>query len=456
MKRLLTVVLSLCMCWASSGQVKVGTTSVINGNGGQGTNTTLRGTNNVFRGNANEYHPLTFLNEQLGGSTLINFSFGDNSSITSNRWRLGANSVNFNIYDVKTDRFPLSIASADGSAGGDGNININGVSITTNGATYITGGATISNSLSITSSGAGFQVTHRVGHTNGTAVYRYHLGDDMGQTYSWQTVASTNRYLIQRQNSDLDFPFMITRTGMKIGSGTLYTTNTGNMLIAAGDLAVGTGTGASAISNNAGATTITTSNSTASRITQRTAGVGIGTNAPSALLHAVGGAILFQRASTPTMVGGTHHVNVSAIANAGTAATNVFTNYIPGNTLTNLGDTEYFEAAGQTMNAAATTNRWQVTYGSETVLDTGATGLFSNTTYRIEGSITRVGNTAQIVEIGIKFSGLGVGSPFNQTNNVVATVQTNGADMRLVVTVTSLRNGGVTNLMGRQRYFPSP
>jgi hypothetical protein len=152
----------------------------------------------------------------------------------------------------------------------------------------------------------------------------------------------------------------------------------------------------------------------------------------------------------------TFHVTTTPMANAGVAATNLFTNYIPALRLTNNGDTAYIELAGQTMNAAATTNRFQVTYGSETTLDTGATSLFSNTVYRIYGAITRAGNTSQIVDIGIQFSGLGVGTPFFSTNFVKVTSQTNGIDTLLVLTTTSLRDGSVTNLVGRLKYDPAP
>jgi hypothetical protein len=108
------------------------------------------------------------------------------------------------------------------------------------------------------------------------------------------------------------------------------------------------------------------------------------------------------------------------------------------------------------MNAAATTNRFQLTYGSETALDTGATGPFSNTVYRIYGSITRSGNTSQIVDIGIQFSGLGVGTPWFSTNFVKATSQTNGINTLLVLTTTSLRDGSITNLVGRLKFDPAP
>lgn len=184
--------------------------------------------------------------------------------------------------------------------------------------------------------------------------------------------------------------------------------------------------------------------------------VGIGTNAPASLLHVQGGTIQFQQISTRTRVGGTYHVAPTPIFNAGVAATNIFTNYIPAHTLTNAGDTVRIELAGQMMNAAATTNRFQLTYGSEMVLDTGIVSLFSNTVYRIYGAITRSGNTTEIVDIGIQFAGLPVGAPYAFTNSVRLALQTNGVDTRLILQTTSLRDGSVTNLVGRLGYDPAP
>lgn len=184
--------------------------------------------------------------------------------------------------------------------------------------------------------------------------------------------------------------------------------------------------------------------------------VGIGTNTPRSGLHVVGGSIIVQPVGTPFRVGGTMAVNVTPIANAGVAATNISTNSITGHTLTNDNDRLTFEMNGQTMNAAATTNRFQVIYGSETLLDTGSTGFFSNTTYQVTGNIIRSGNASQVVTVGIKFSGLAVGSPFNMTNSVRASIQTNGINTPLTLAVTTLRNGSVTNLSTVLTYYPAP
>lgn len=279
-------------------------------------------------------------------------------------------------------------------------------------------GTTISNSMSFTGAASTITFLRRVLPTNGTIVERYHLGDDLGQTFSWQWAVTTNRVALQRQNGDTDFPFMATRVGLKVGSTGTTTTNAGAFY-------------------NVGS-------------------VGVGTNSPAAAVHVNGGKIVFQQVGTPTAPGGLYHVASAPIANAGNAATNIFTNYIPAHTLTNNGDTVYIELAGQMMNAATTTNRLQVTYGSETVLDTGITSLFSNTVYRIYGAITRSGNTAQIVDIGIEFSGILAGTPYVKTNFVRNAVQTNGIDTKLILQNTCLANGSVTNLVGRLRYNPVP
>jgi hypothetical protein len=126
------IVLMLATAVHAAVQPLGGSTELMKANGGRGTNTLLVGTN-TFRGDDNQWHGQNFNNDQFGGNTWFDWSFGDGSLGASNRWRVGVSLVGWSIYDVRTDRYPLSIATADGSSGGDGNVNINGVTFDTNG-----------------------------------------------------------------------------------------------------------------------------------------------------------------------------------------------------------------------------------------------------------------------------------------------------------------------------------
>jgi hypothetical protein len=96
---------------------------------------------------------------------------------------------------------------------------------------------TLTNDYTWTNSTSAAIQLRSMGNTNGQLVIRDSFGDNMGQTFSWQWVSTTNRLYFQRRNTDQDFPLMVTRSGVKIGSGGKVTTNTGDFLVE-GDLNV--------------------------------------------------------------------------------------------------------------------------------------------------------------------------------------------------------------------------
>src|SRR5207247_1008048 len=98
------------------------------------------------------------------------------------------------------------------------------------------------------------------------------------------------------------------------------------------------------------------------------------------------------------------------------------------------GDTVHLIGSGVMPAAAAETNQFQVTYGSQTPLDTGLQ-IASNTTFRAECWITRTGQTSQHFEGRFEW-GPGGGVPFTVTNVNLELTQTNG-----IATLLALKGG---------------
>lgn len=92
---------------------------------------------------------------------------------------------------------------------------------------------TASNSLSLT--GQTTSLTFDIRGALGSTTYRqrFNFSNDFGQNYSWQFNASTSAVSWQRQNGDTDFPLLLTRTGMKIGTAGQWMTNSGPITNAA-------------------------------------------------------------------------------------------------------------------------------------------------------------------------------------------------------------------------------
>lgn len=84
---------------------------------------------------------------------------------------------------------------------------------------------TVSNTFTLTNNGGGSVLRFWNSDTNANATTRWNFGDSSGQTYSWQQVTDTNKWALQRQNSDTDYPILVTRQGLKFGAAGKYQTN---------------------------------------------------------------------------------------------------------------------------------------------------------------------------------------------------------------------------------------
>ena len=157
----------------------------------------------------------------------------------------------------------------------------------------------------------------------------------------------------------------------------------------------------------------------------------------------VGGVIYFDMTSNRT--------NLNATI---TTFTNLATNSIAANTLTNNGDMVIAEWAGVMANASANTNQFRILYGSQTVIDTG-TQIASNCTWNAEVKIARTGNTSQLV-MGHFEWGPGGAVPFAFTNVNIVTSQTNGLSTYIALQGAARRVGAHTNNYFRLKYEPAP
>jgi hypothetical protein len=126
---------------------------------------------------------------------------------------------------------------------------------------------------------------------------------------------------------------------------------------------------------------------------------------------------------------------------------------IPGNVLTNNGDTIRWFIAGRMATGLASTNNIAVVFGSQTVLDTGLQ-IASNRQWTATGTITRTGNTSQRFESTLHWPGAG---SFAITTNLVGDIaQTNGIDTVLRVQGASRRVAVLTNMLLKVIYEPAP
>ena len=144
---------------------------------------------------------------------------------------------------------------------------------------------------------------------------------------------------------------------------------------------------------------------------------------------------------------------VGAYTNFSSTATftNLMTNTLKGNVLTNLGDTVRVRWGGRFANAVVNTNNFKVIYGSETLLDTGM-NIASNNVWRCEVLITRTGNTGQHVEGRLEWGPNAV--PFAFTNVNLEAVQTNGIDTLIALQGAARRPGAHTNTSMRIYFEP--
>ncbi len=154
-------------------------------------------------------------------------------------------------------------------------------------------------------------------------------------------------------------------------------------------------------------------------------------------------------------VAGTMFIDTSSLTNCCgiTTLTNMHSATIPGNVLTNNGDTIRWSIAGRMATGLASTNNIAVVFGSQTVLDTGLQ-IASNRMWTATGTITRTGNTSQRFESTLWWPG--AGSFAISTNLVGDIAQTNGIDTVLSVRGASRRVAVLTNMLLKVVYEPAP
>lgn len=156
--------------------------------------------------------------------------------------------------------------------------------------------------------------------------------------------------------------------------------------------------------------------------------------------------------STNAWVGGTIYVLNQGFTNklGDAALTNAASLVVPAGMLTNLYDQVEVNISGAAQSSTATTNQLKVTYGSETVFDSGLLGL-SNSAWRAQIYISRTGNSNQIAQATVwGFTPSGI------TNFTTGLLQTNGVATTLQVQLASRKPGGVTNDFINAKYWPAP
>jgi hypothetical protein len=155
-------------------------------------------------------------------------------------------------------------------------------------------------------------------------------------------------------------------------------------------------------------------------------------------------------------IGGSVVISATPVANPtsnGTPAT-LTAITIPGGTLANNGDTLTLQARGIMAVGSITpgTNQFQIIFGSQTLLDSGLQSA-SNTTYTLEATITRTGDTSQHVNGRLDWGAVVV--PFAFTNVDLEISQTNSIDTVLRVASTGRVQGSHTNTFTRLIWAPT-
>ena len=153
--------------------------------------------------------------------------------------------------------------------------------------------------------------------------------------------------------------------------------------------------------------------------------------------------------SSNVTVDGVLYSQTFPIANAGVAATNLFSTTLAANTLGTVNSRVEWFGSGAMAALTAGTNQIQVIYGSQTILDTGLQTA-SNGWYQVSGTISSSGLTAgatnQYCKAKLDWWGTGVtGIPYITTNVNIWLTQTNSIDTTFKLVTTSRRNGGITN-----------
>jgi hypothetical protein len=118
-------------------------------------------------------------------------------------------------------------------------------------------------------------------------------------------------------------------------------------------------------------------------------------------------------------VGGTIYVNPVPIVNAGTAATNLYTNNILANTLINQADSIELVSSG-TFSLTGQSKELQLMYGTQTAFDTGLQPI-SNGFWQIRATITKTGPTNEYALINYTASGASTNWSTNFTAMLIMT-----------------------------------
>ena len=177
------------------------------------------------------------------------------------------------------------------------------------------------------------------------------------------------------------------------------------------------------------------------------------TNAPT-LSGAV--SITAGSSSSNLNVGGIIYRSTSLYTNLnGTGTmTNLGNAIIAGNMLTNAGSQIHALWQGVMANSVANTQRFQISFGSQTILDTGMQAA-SNTPFRAECWIVATGNTAQRSFSHLEWGPGGLlGTLFAFTNSAVDLVQSNGVSTVLALKGGAQRAGAHTNTSFRVYFEP--
>lgn len=157
-----------------------------------------------------------------------------------------------------------------------------------------------------------------------------------------------------------------------------------------------------------------------------------------------------------SFVGGTVYYTTVSFTNLNAAGTmsNLANVSIPAHSITNNGDTLIARWTGIMPAALANTNRFLITWGGTTVLDTGLM-VASNTMIRGELTVTRTGTSAQHVDAHFEW-GPGGGVPFVFTNANLETTIDTGTAQTIALQGGARRVGAHTNNYFRVEFRPGP
>lgn len=157
-----------------------------------------------------------------------------------------------------------------------------------------------------------------------------------------------------------------------------------------------------------------------------------------------------------SFVGGTVYYTTVSFTNLNGASTmsNLANVSIPGHSITNNGDSLIARWTGIMPSPLVNTNRFLITWGGTTVLDTGLM-IASNTVFRAELTVTRTGTSAQHVDAHLDWGPGGL-VPFAFTNANLETTINTGVAQTIALQGGARRVGAHTNNYFRVEFRPGP